>query len=232
MSQIETLLEGLIEEIDVNKNHLISKYIDMLDPKKNDNTDELELLDKFIEYFTSHPNSLNNYIEYMTFLRAYILLCHAAIEDCLEKIAKLSIDISIKTYHEKTEINSILKWFILRLSDHSVKSKFDFNKILKMLRDNYGETLNNNHGIKKHNLQSIFTPIGIIDIDFEPFESFGELRGYFAHNNSLSASRKLIKQRKLKKQTPPNPLDFSNDIDLLLVIIYEQIVTVIQKEIE
>lgn len=226
MSKFQIIFRELSEEINTNKSHLILKYIDMLDPQKNDNSDELELLDKFIEYFTLHKEASKNYIEYMTFLRAYILLNHAAIEDCLENIAKLAIDTSIELYQDNFKINSILKWFILKLSDGSVQNRDDFNDILKILRDKYGETVNDNNGIKKYNLEKIFKPLGITEIDFEPFNDFGELRGNFAHHNGKSAHRNL------GLQTPPNPVEYSKNIDFLLNIIDKEIIQVIERAID
>ena len=229
MSPFQTLFDELVKEIETNKTSLISKYIDMLDPKKNSDVDEFQLLDNFIEYFNEHKDSVKNYVEYMTYLRAHILLSHAAIENFLENIAKLAIKNSIQKYHETTEINSILKWFIYNSPNVTVEEQNDFDSILEKMLEKYAKILNKNNGIKKSNLQIIFTPIGITEIDFEPFDSFGTTRGFFAHHNGYFANKKLREHKKLKRNTPPNPLDFLKDIDILLSIIDKKIVKIVEE---
>jgi len=208
------------------KVYLIERYLNMLDPIHNPEKDELELLDEFVAQFTESPEKEKNYIEYMIFLRSYILLCHAAIEEFIEQTVKYYFEESIKTYNSDKGINSILKWFILKsqFNDKRFNQKM-FDEIISVLKEEYFKLINENHGIKKHNLEKIFSKIGIEDISYEVFESLGEMRGKFAHHNGKSAHLML----KLNK--PLNPQDCVKLVSDVLKLIKDEIIDVLSKEL-
>ncbi|MDA1834947.1 HEPN domain-containing protein [Bacillus cereus] len=208
------------------KSYLIERYLNMLDPNHNPDKDALELLDEFIAQFTEGPEKGRNYIEYMIFLRSYILLCHAAIEEFIEQTAKYYFEESIKLYNSSKNINSILKWFILKSEFNNKKfTDKNFDEIIKDLKDDYFQSINENHGIKRHNLEKIFFKIGIEDISFEVFESLGEMRGKFAHHNGKSAHLSL------KLEKPLNPQDCVKLVSDVLKLIKDEIIDVLSEEL-
>lgn len=205
-------------EIENNKKYLIGCYLDMLDPNKNIGKDELELLDDFINFFMKNINKEENYKEYMIFLRSYILLSHAAIEEFIEDTIKYYLNESEKIYLQDQKINSLLKWFLLKSEFSKEFQSKSFEYALGKLKSQYFEIINKNHGIKKSNLEKMLFKIGIENISFEPFEKIGEMRGNFAHYGGKGAHMSL------KISVPLNPMDCVKMVEDVLGIIKEELI--------
>ena len=222
----QPIFSELESELSSYKLYLINKYLEMLNPASNSPKDELELLEEFLNFFTTHQDRHNHYVEYMICLRSYILLSHAAIEEFIEKTAKYYLEQSITLHNQSKKINSTLKWFILKsdIKDKKFKDK-NFDEILKTIKDEYFEEINENHGIKKHNLEKIYSRIGIETITYEVFESLGKMRGNFAHNNGKSAHLAL------KITTPLNPQECVKLVEDVLTMIKSEIIEVLSKDI-
>jgi hypothetical protein len=119
-----------------------------------------------------------------------------------------------------------LKWFILKSEFNDKKSSDKtFDDIIKELKDDYFKLINDNHGIKKHNLEKIFYKIGIDDITFEVFESLGEMRGKFAHHNGKSAHLSL------KITQPLNPQECVKLVSDVQKLIQDEIIDVLSKDL-
>lgn len=214
--------EELKKELLNNNLYLIKKYLNMLDPNENLGKDALDLLEEFYKYFNEHVNKDENYIEYMIFVRSYILLSHAAIEEFIEKTIKYYFELSLELYNKDEKVNSILKWFILKSEFKRELYTKEFPEIIKLLKDNYFEIINNNHGIKKHNLEVMFSKIGIDNLSYEIFEKLGEMRGNFAHQNGRSAHISLNINK------PLNPQDCVKLIDDIILAIKSEIINVME----
>ncbi|MDV6367442.1 HEPN domain-containing protein [Bacillus cereus] len=197
----------------------------MLDPAHNPEKDALELLEEFIVQFTEGEEKHRNYIEYMIFLRSYILLCHAAIEEFIEQTVKYYFEESVKLFNSSQKVNSVLKWFMLKSEFNKQFSDKNFDEIMKQLKEDYFKLINDNHGIKTHNLEKIFSKIGVEDISYEVFNKLGDMRGTFAHSNGKSAHVHL------KLQKPLNPQDCVKLVNDVLERIKHEIIDVLSRQL-
>lgn len=144
--------------------------------------------------------------EYMLNFRAYILLSHAEIEGFLENIAKFYIDSSVAKFKADGLVNKILYWFTLSSSNelnnkntHNAESRnylSDPSQFIELTLENYKNIVNSNHGIKRKNLLSLFSPLGISQTILNSelityVESIGSTRGIFAHYGANDSMKKI-----------------------------------------
>lgn len=127
-------------------------------------------------------------------IRAYVLLCHAEIENFIEDWAKI-----------------LLQMLTAELQNPKSGSKFARSHAGKVVKELL-YTINNNHGIKAKNLANMFEPFGILEADFDAVDtkflsqmnSFGQRRGESAHGSV----KRAIKQ--------PNPIQERKEVSEIL----------------
>lgn len=211
--------EDLKIELAATKNILIGKYLNMLAVDQHHGKDEMELLEEFIDFFTKSQNKFDNYKEYMVFLRSYILLSHAAIEEFIESTIKYYLNASEEIYKNTQRSTILLQWFLLKSEYAKKYHEKNFEETISSLKAEFFAIVNENHGIKKHNLEKLFYRVGINGISYEPFELLGGLRGNFAHYGGKSAHLSL------KSDTPINPYDLVKMVEDVIYILENEILT-------
>lgn len=122
------------------------------------------------------------------FIRAMIVLCHAEFEDYLEEIAYNLLKIGIEKWNSSKIANKNLAALFLDYDKIPTSQAKDITtKIYKVISD-YKNDIKSNHGIKRHNINNLFNPLGYKEEDFDQtfineLNSFGANRGEFAHNS-------------------------------------------------
>lgn len=118
-------------------------------------------------------------------IKGFLLLCHAEIEDYIEGLALLLLDDAYdkwkKNHHANYNLASLFIDAERIEKNESVQTRSEH--IISLYRQ---EVEKNNHGIKSHNIKSMFYPLGYLNDDFDSafigtLNSFGSDRGKVAH---------------------------------------------------
>lgn len=124
-------------------------------------------------------------------IRGMLVLCHAEFENHIENLALLLIDDA----YDKWKRNKNANYNLASLLVHSniEKNLSTDTKIGKAVADYRNKLINNNHGVKEHNISTIFTPLGYEINDFDSvfistLDSFGSDRGVVAHTSAKTSS--------------------------------------------
>lgn len=189
-SYIDSEWELLISEIQLIENSTIKEYIDYI---QKEPLEGIELLRNRFEDQTE-------YRIYIIHLRSYILLCHAAIENFIEELAKKALQTSIKQYQDNKKVNAIL----LNCISNSFKNeKFELimDSFFDRLKEHLSVIVEKNHGIKSSNISKIYNYVGINNNIYPTFDTLGDVRGKFAHYNIKEAQMKAEVYKKHSPQT-------------------------------
>lgn len=173
-------IEKLKRELSITKQVILGEYLEII----NYSEDPLQGAEEFIENLDD-----KNYQEkYWIHLRSYILLTHATLENFIEDCAKYLINLSHTNYTTENIIDMRLSWLMLDAERNKVKGK-ELKSVVQMLVDSYKKQVNDNHGIKEHNLKKIFEPIAIelSNFNLDAYNELGKMRGHFAHSGSHAA---------------------------------------------
>jgi hypothetical protein len=130
--------------------------------------------------------------------RAFLVFCHAEFESYLEGLAKDIAKSSENLWTSSTRISVPLQFLLVtRAKRISVPTKIEpgvkdvpqrLSDELTTLFQTFYTDINDNHGIKEHNILSLFGPLGINLGSLGPtllpnLDSFGERRGDHAHHS-------------------------------------------------
>lgn len=118
-------------------------------------------------------------------IRGMLLLCHAEFESYIESLALLLINDAKEKWDRTHRANYNLS-SLLVCSSIDKKETVE-TKVAKMVLDYKNQIIKNNHGIREHNLKSIFEPLGYYMEYFDSafiatLDSFGCDRGEVAHS--------------------------------------------------
>lgn len=124
-------------------------------------------------------------------IRAMLVLCHAEFESYIESLALLLINDAKEKWDRTHRANYNLSSLLI-CSTIEAKQTVE-TKVNKMVLDYKDQTIKNNHGIREHNLKSIFEPLGYRIGDFDSafiatLDSFGRDRGEVAHSAAKTST--------------------------------------------
>ena len=129
----------------------------------------------------------------MASIRAYYILCHAEFEYFFEECATQKINSVMREFNRSSTPHILLLslTFAFIKTDDDVldaKKSSSLPRLLNVMRTKYQKNvLDENHGIKEHNLVDIYSPLGIdiyvlLDVAvIGDLNSLGVKRGDFAH---------------------------------------------------
>ncbi|WP_343563560.1 HEPN domain-containing protein [Kiloniella sp. b19] len=161
-------------------------------------------------------------------VRSFIMLTHAALEEYFETISKSVAMEARKAFIERGTICHCLM-ALISLKAQNGKTDSEKRDNIKNLSKNiddfskealnqYINIINNNHGIRKQNLNNILLPIGI-DIEYEDIllsnalDTFGSTRGNVAHKFHHIQTEPTLSSIKTELQTIENNLiDFDKAV--------------------
>lgn len=140
-------------------------------------------------------------------IRAYLFLIHAELEYYFEEIARQKTDEALKKWIADHNYKSTILMSLSCFNKTNITSQ-KIRERLHLVKNQYHQIINNNHGIKEQNILDILLPLGVHydDIDntwLNTISSFGSQRGDVAHKSA-------------RVQSPLNPLDIKNNIALIL----------------
>lgn len=180
-SMLDNNLKSLHEEIKIIEEQTIIEYLEIL--KKN----PLDGIDEIIK----KNEDLTEYKKYVINLRSYVLLCHAAIEDYIESLAKLLLKESINNYRDNNKMNEIMMCCTFSyFTETSHLKKHSSPNFFKGITEHLSKSANANNGIKESNINGIYKIITNLDIFKPSFNTLGEVRGIFAHHNIKNSQNK------------------------------------------
>lgn len=160
-------------------------------------------------------------------LKSYVLLCHAAIEEYLERISLSVLSESLKKFEEDKRIRDPLLaaasfYKILLDEELSLRKIGDsaqdyFLKIFKQAISEHAISIDGVHGIKTKDQDAILMPIGVRIFNFDrllsqSLTSFGSTRGKYAHSMGL----KMVTPRSGLEKTVHNIFLLLNSLDNML----------------
>ena len=124
-------------------------------------------------------------------IRGMLLLCHAEFESYIESLALLLINDAKDKWNRTHRANYNLA-SLLVCSSIDKKETVE-TKVNKMIVDYRKQTIDNNHGIREHNIKDIFEPLGYCISDFDSvfiatLDSFGCDRGEVAHSSAQTST--------------------------------------------
>lgn len=124
-------------------------------------------------------------------IRGMLLLCHAEFESYIESLALLLIN-DAKEKWDKTHRANYNLASLLVCSSIDKKETIE-TKVNKMIVDYRKQTIDNNHGIRDHNIKDIFEPLGYCLSNFDSafiatLDSFGRDRGEVAHSTAKTST--------------------------------------------
>jgi RiboL-PSP-HEPN len=154
-------------------------------------------------------------------VRAFRLLAHAEIEACVEdlvfKVATESFQRWKLDSRPRTCLVALVAYYegsfpptptsILQPSQNPTLDLLEAR--IERAKNHYcNQIIRNNHGIREHDLLSMFFPVGITDTDLDnawlaTVDSFGQTRGETAH-------------RAGRTQQPPDPVDERDTVDQIV----------------
>lgn len=180
-SKLDQNFKNLYEEIKLIEEQTILEYLEILKKDPLGGIDEI----------TKKTEDITEYKKYVIALRSYILLCHAAIEDYIESLAKMLLSESIQNYRDNNKMNEIMmcctfSYFTrtAHLKKHSSSNFFDG------ITEHLSGEVHKNNGIKKSNIHGIYQLITNVDLFRPSFDTLGSLRGNFAHYNIFNSQMK------------------------------------------
>lgn len=133
-------------------------------------------------------------------LRSYVLLCHAALEEYLERVSLSVLSESMKAFENDGKIRdpllSVCSYYKILLNNEAQdrikndSSRDLLGKIFRKAINEHTVSLEGVHGIKTKDQDAILLPIGVNLFNFDRLlsqglNSFGETRGKFAHSFRL-----------------------------------------------
>lgn len=148
-------------------------------------------IDKIKEHFDFQPG-INGLTPLQNDkIRGMLLLCHAEFESYVESLALLLINDAKEKWDRTHRANYNLA-ALLVCSSIDKKSTIE-TKVNKMIVDYKKQTIDNNHGIREHNIRDIFEPLGYCMDDFDSsfiatLDSFGQDRGEVAHSAARTST--------------------------------------------
>lgn len=124
-------------------------------------------------------------------IRGMLLLCHAEFESYIEKIASLLIDDAYEKWKRTHRANYNLA--SLFLESEKITKSMAFETKVGYVVNEYKKIINNNHGIKDHNIKAMFGPLGYSIDQFDSIfianlNSFGTIRGEVAHTSAITTT--------------------------------------------
>lgn len=159
----------------------------------------LQLQGRFIPQLS--PTGYYNDKQY-DFVRAYIVLAHAEMEEYLEGRAREITASSLLRWKNKKKVNRCIASLLLHHDKaHTPKPHDSTTHIHCAARTYETSVVNQNHGIKEDNLFDLFVPLGLDKSEVSTsllidLTNFGSARGQVAHTSAR------------KVQTPPDPQTF------------------------
>ena len=154
----------------------------------------VELRKHLLLFLSEQPTSKVSYSSYeFDLTRAYVILMHAEIEGFCEMLADRRIRRAKERYNKDRRIEPALRRIIAYHVGKKVKS---WEHVLAPTPDivnaafqAYMQIIDNNHGIKRSNLEAMFYPLGLLDKHLDAawmaqMDSFGITRGVFAHSRA------------------------------------------------
>lgn len=160
-------------------------------------------------------------------LRSYVLLCHAAIEEYLERISLSVLSESLKKFEEDKRIRDPLlaaASFYKILLDEEANTRTSGDnaqdyllKVFKKAISEHTISIEGVHGIKTKDQDAILMPIGIRIFNFDrllsqSLTSFGSTRGRYAHSMGF----KIVTPRSGLEKTVHNIFLLLNPLDNML----------------
>jgi hypothetical protein len=149
--------------------------------------------------------------------RAYTLLVHAEIEAFCEEIA-LGKAQAAKAAYDKTgkvrpALRRMIAYYIVRKHSSWSDVLNPAREIVEVSFQSYRRTIQDNHGVKRRNLEKLLFPLGLLETQLDgtwlaQMDSFGSDRGGFAHSS-------------VRAQQPPDPLTQLSAVELLLQGLFE-----------
>ena len=119
-------------------------------------------------------------------VRAFVVLSHAEFENYFEDVALFLINQANDEWKQTNKANYNLA-SLLAMSD-KVEKNTPIQTIIGMMIGNYKKLIKDNHGIKSHNIRSMYKPIGYNIDSFDSvfisdLDTFGSFRGQIAHTS-------------------------------------------------
>lgn len=163
--------------------------------------------DRFVPALS--PTGYYNDKEY-DFVRAYIVLTHAEMEEYLEGRARDIIGSSLLKWNTKRKVNRCIASLLLHHDRaRTPKPQDSTTHIHCAVRTHENSVINQNHGIKEDNLFDLFVPLGLDKSEVSAnllidLTNFGSARGQVAHTSAR------------KVQTPPDPRTFLVQVESIM----------------
>jgi len=129
-------------------------------------------------------------------LRSFVLLCHAAFEEYLERVSLAVLSNSLKAFEKDGVVRDPLLaagsfYKIVLANEINVRFAGDrlqdvLDVVFKRAISEHKKAVDENHGVKTKDQDVLFLPLGIRLFEFDrilsqSLNSFGELRGGMAH---------------------------------------------------
>lgn len=135
-------------------------------------------------------------------IRAFLLLCHAEIENYIEDLATDLLNNGIEKWNQDKLANynlaSLFMWYNNNIEKRDIfeKAEHIFGKFRKIIKEN--------HGIKEQNIKKLFVPLGYSIDDFDTdfmseINSWGTLRGEVAHKSAKQTTAQLNFEDEVQK---------------------------------
>jgi hypothetical protein len=144
--------------------------------------------------------------------RAYIVLAHAEIESFCEDIALTKAAKARQDFHNYGRVTPVLRKLT---AYYALKKNRPWSDVLSPQRDvvdsafmSFSETIRQNHGIKRENLEKLFYPLGVFESHLSAtwiaqMDTFGSNRGTWAHKS-------------VRALNPPDPMSERSNVGLIL----------------
>jgi hypothetical protein len=142
-------------------------------------------------------------------IRAYVVLAHAEVEFCMERIAWEAVSAANISYVKDGTLCKCLA-ALLKIAwvpkENLPKKWNDWteSRRIKWVTKFYEQVLASNHGASKGHVLRIASPLGIIESDLDP--------NWLTDANTLFAKRGLFAHTGAGAQSDPNPIDERNTI--------------------
>jgi hypothetical protein len=161
--------------------------------------------------FLPQPNPIGTYSdkEY-DFVRAYIVLAHAEIEEYLETRAKDIVSHSVDRWKTRYKVNRCIASLLLRHDSAKTPSPRDSASHIHCAAHDYEKSVvRTNHGIKEENVIALFSPLGLDKAEIPSsllieLSNFGSARGKVAHTSARHV------------RNPPDPHTFLNQLQAIM----------------
>jgi RiboL-PSP-HEPN len=172
-----------------------------------------ELHANLLYFLPPYPRSRTSYTtQEFDLTRAYVMLAHAEIESFCEDLVTKAIGAAKQHFDSRGTVSPTLRRIVAYFVGKNRKSWDEYLKPTQSAVDaastSHSDTVKNNHGIKRENLEKLFYPLGVLETDLNTtwlaqMDSFGSNRGYFAHKSVRAAN-------------PPDPRSQATTVHQLL----------------